>query len=175
MDTGTSDGDDSEETNRVSNYDTGSDENEGVTQAAPTSRAVQDGTVEAEKLEALAFRIQDVGADGGIIVTTLDLQSGARKIADSQNIITVRMPQDSTVENYMMRTGHGARLVPVSSSGLPLRASGRNAAGQAEPHPAVPALHRTSLPDRRAALRGGLVMGTAAGHPERASDEAKMV
>jgi hypothetical protein len=50
--------------------------------------------VEAEKLEALAFRIQDAGADGGIIVTTLDLQAGARKIADSQNVTTVRMPQD---------------------------------------------------------------------------------
>lgn len=58
--------------------------------------------VEAEKLEALAFRIQDAGADGGIIVTTLDLQAGAQKIADSQNIITVRMPQDSTIENYVM-------------------------------------------------------------------------
>jgi Restriction endonuclease len=59
--------------------------------------------VEAEKLEALAFRIQDVGADGGIIVTTLALQSGARKIAESQNIVTVRMSQDSTIENYVMR------------------------------------------------------------------------
>jgi len=59
--------------------------------------------VEAEKLEALAFRIQDAGADGGIIVTPIDLQAGAKKIAESQDIITVRMPQDSTIENYVFK------------------------------------------------------------------------
>lgn len=57
--------------------------------------------VEAEKLEALAFRIQDAGADGGIIVTPIDLQAGAQKIADSRNVITVRMPPDVTLENYV--------------------------------------------------------------------------
>jgi len=31
------------------------------------------------------------------------------------------------------------------------------------------------LPERRAALRGGLVMATTAGHPERAPDDTKRV
>src|SRR5947209_5855900 len=40
--------------------------------------------VEPEKLEALAFRIMDAGAIGGIVVSPMGLQEGAAKIADSQ-------------------------------------------------------------------------------------------
>src|SRR4051812_35916433 len=47
--------------------------------------------VEAEKLEALAFRITDAGATGGVVVSPMGLQAGAAKIAASQNIVSARL------------------------------------------------------------------------------------
>lgn len=65
-----------------------------------------------EQLAALAFRIQDTGSSGGIIVSTLGLQAGADKIAKAGNIIDVRLHKDSTPETFMIeflgRVVHGA-------------------------------------------------------------------
>lgn len=56
-----------------------------------------------EKLGALAFRIQDVGADGGIIVSPLGLQSGAQKVAEANNIVSVQIDAKSTIEGFTAR------------------------------------------------------------------------
>jgi hypothetical protein len=55
-----------------------------------------------EAVGALAFKIQDVGAVGGIIVTPLPLQRGAAAIASHAKIIEVRLDQNSTFEQFGM-------------------------------------------------------------------------
>lgn len=55
-----------------------------------------------EKLGALAYRIFDSGAKGGIMVSPLGLQSGAELVADAENIVSVKLTPDSTTKNYMM-------------------------------------------------------------------------
>ena len=49
-----------------------------------------------EQLGGLAFRISDIGAKGGILVSPLGLQEGAAKIAESANIINVQIAPNST-------------------------------------------------------------------------------
>jgi hypothetical protein len=55
-----------------------------------------------EDMAALAYRILDTGAKGGIIVSPLDLQEGARKIAEAENIVSVRLGENSTNRNYVL-------------------------------------------------------------------------
>ncbi len=52
---------------------------------------------------ALAFTIQDAGADGGILVSPLGLQAGAKLVAASANIVEVTLTPDSTTTDYMMQ------------------------------------------------------------------------
>jgi len=59
--------------------------------------------VEAAKLEALAFRITDAGAAGGIVVSPMGLQEGAAKIAASQNIVTVQLNREANQYEYVLR------------------------------------------------------------------------
>lgn len=54
-----------------------------------------------EHLAALAYRIHDLGGAGGIIVSPLPLQSGARIVAEHEKIVEVTLAADSTSENYM--------------------------------------------------------------------------
>ena len=54
-------------------------------------------------LAALAFQISDVGAVGGIVVTPLELQAGAKAIAESNDIIHVTLSPESTTTDYFMR------------------------------------------------------------------------
>jgi hypothetical protein len=51
---------------------------------------------------SLAWTIQDVGADGGILVSPLGLQEGAKKVAAQANIVEVVLNQDSTTTNYLL-------------------------------------------------------------------------
>ena len=37
----------------------------------------------------MAYRISDTGAEGGIIVSPLGVQEGGKKIAETENIVTV--------------------------------------------------------------------------------------
>ena len=53
-------------------------------------------------MAALAFRIKDIGAQGGIIVSPFDLQSGAKKIAVHSNIQHVILDPKSTTSHYIM-------------------------------------------------------------------------
>lgn len=55
-----------------------------------------------ESVGGLAFRIKDTGAKGGILVTPLPLQSGAKKVADSANIEHVTLDTSSTTTDYVM-------------------------------------------------------------------------
>ncbi len=51
----------------------------------------------------LAFSIIDAGGTGGVIVSPMDLQKGAKKIAASQNIVHVKLPANSTPENFIIK------------------------------------------------------------------------
>jgi hypothetical protein len=59
--------------------------------------------VNQETVAGLAFRIQDTGASGGIIVTPLGFQEGAHKVAAHTGIHTVRLNQDSTKTDYVLQ------------------------------------------------------------------------
>lgn len=56
-----------------------------------------------EKVGALAFRIFDTSASGGIIVSPLGLQEGGKKIANATNIHEVILEANSTTKEYFMR------------------------------------------------------------------------
>lgn len=72
-----------------------------------------------EALGALAYRISDTGAVGGIIVSPLPLQDGAKKVAEATNIVHVLLDPDSTPEDFAMSffdkifVGKGERI-PIS-------------------------------------------------------------
>ena len=53
-----------------------------------------------EAVGGLAYRIIDTGASGGIIVSPLPLQDGAKKVAKANHIVHVRLGPDSTPENF---------------------------------------------------------------------------
>ncbi len=63
----------------------------------PNSRLTQ------EEVGGLAFRISDIGADGAILVSPLDLQTGTKLVAESAAIQHVRLRPDSTTTDYLMR------------------------------------------------------------------------
>jgi hypothetical protein len=52
---------------------------------------------------ALAWTIQDTGATGGILVSPLGLQAGAKKVAEKSNIVEVTLDQNSTRTDYVLR------------------------------------------------------------------------
>ena len=51
---------------------------------------------------SLAWTIQDTGGTGGILVSPLGLQEGAKKVADKSKIVEVVLDQDSTTTDYML-------------------------------------------------------------------------
>lgn len=55
-----------------------------------------------EQVGGLAYRIIDTGAAGGIMVSPLGLQEGARKVAAAENIVTVHMDENSTTTDYIL-------------------------------------------------------------------------
>jgi len=55
-----------------------------------------------EHMAALAYRIGDTGAIGGIVVSPLGLQEGARKIAQAKNVISVQLAPNSTTSEYLL-------------------------------------------------------------------------
>ena len=54
-----------------------------------------------EDMGALAYRIGDVGASGGIVVSPLPLQRGAELVAKATGIEHVRLTPDSTATDYL--------------------------------------------------------------------------
>lgn len=57
-------------------------------------------------MAGLAYRVIDTGSSGGIIVSPLGLQAGARKVADSEEILEVALDPDSTPQEFAMRFLH---------------------------------------------------------------------
>ncbi len=51
---------------------------------------------------SLAWTIHEVGAEGGILVSPMGLQEGAKKVAASAKIIEVVLDQSSTTTDYML-------------------------------------------------------------------------
>lgn len=60
-------------------------------------------TIDQETVGGLAFRIDDTSADGGILVSPMDFQKGAKLVAASNNIMHAQLPTDSTIDNYLMK------------------------------------------------------------------------
>ncbi len=56
-----------------------------------------------EKVAALAYRITDAGASGGILVSPLGFQEGAKKVAAAESITEILMDANSTRTDYMLR------------------------------------------------------------------------
>src|SRR5205807_1059873 len=54
-----------------------------------------------EALAGLAYRILDTGAAGGIIVSPLPLQEGAKKVAQAEKIVEVTLNKDCTTTEYV--------------------------------------------------------------------------
>ncbi|MGE0344456.1 MAG: restriction endonuclease [Porticoccaceae bacterium] len=59
--------------------------------------------VNQEIIAGLAFRIKDTGAEGGIIVTPMQLQKGAQIVASHEGIKHVRLDKASTHSNYIFQ------------------------------------------------------------------------
>jgi len=62
----------------------------------PTSKLNQ------EHVAGLAYRILDTRASGGILVSPLDLQSGAKKVAAHSKIQHVKLDPESTTTEYVL-------------------------------------------------------------------------
>ncbi len=56
-----------------------------------------------EQVGGLAFRIIDTGASGGIYVSPLGFQEGAKKVAAATGIHEVKLGPDSTRTDYVLR------------------------------------------------------------------------
>lgn len=56
-----------------------------------------------EKMGALAYRIIDTGASGGIIVSPLGVQEGAAMITAAENIQVVHLNENSTTTEYVLQ------------------------------------------------------------------------
>ena len=55
-----------------------------------------------EQVAALAYRILDSGAKGGIIVSPLGVQEGGHKVAEAEGIITVNLSEHATRESFLL-------------------------------------------------------------------------
>lgn len=58
--------------------------------------------INQEEMGAIANRITDLGAAGGIVVTPIGLQKGAQLVAKHNNIELVRLNKDATPTDFMM-------------------------------------------------------------------------
>jgi hypothetical protein len=58
--------------------------------------------LKAEDMGAVVFRIADVGAAGGIVVTPIGVQEGGEKIAKHNGIDVVRLNEGATMTDFMM-------------------------------------------------------------------------
>lgn len=59
--------------------------------------------VDQATVASLAFQIIDTGASGGILVSPLGFQKGAKKVAAAQRIVEVKFDPRSTYTDYFIR------------------------------------------------------------------------
>lgn len=64
-------------------------------------RQRQYSTLSQESLAGFAYRVKDTGAYQGIVVTTIGLQDGAKKVAEAEKITEIKLDYTSTSENYI--------------------------------------------------------------------------
>jgi hypothetical protein len=62
-----------------------------------------DARLKKKDIAALAYVIADTGAAGGIVVTPLELQAGAKRVAEHANIIHVKLSANSTTADYLLK------------------------------------------------------------------------
>lgn len=84
--------------------------------------------ISQEQVGGLAYRIRDLGGAGGIMVSPLGLQSGAKIVAAAENVIEVKLSPDATTVEYLMEfldrihVGLEDRLGPITDAvGIVLR------------------------------------------------------
>lgn len=58
--------------------------------------------INQESLAAIAFRIEDIGSEGGIIISPLGLQKGAKQIAKAKNIVSVTLNESCTPTEFRL-------------------------------------------------------------------------
>lgn len=81
-------------------------------------RCYTSSRISQEGMGALAFRIQDLGAHGGILVSPLAPQLGARKIAAANGIQYLQLNSDATSTDYVLMVGFLDRaFIGVSDTG----------------------------------------------------------
>jgi Restriction endonuclease len=89
-------------------------------------RRYTDSKPNQEALAALAYRIRDTGAAGGIIVTPLGIQEGAAKVARAEEIVSVLLDASSTTSDYVLKFLNnvmiGASLKISAAAGLEVSA-----------------------------------------------------
>ncbi|MEQ8786594.1 MAG: hypothetical protein RIC55_09860 [Pirellulaceae bacterium] len=56
--------------------------------------------LDQESLAAFAYRVSKTGATGGIVVSPLGLQAGAQRIADAENVVSVKLTPTSTPKQF---------------------------------------------------------------------------
>lgn len=74
-----------------------------------------------EAVGGFAYRIHDVGGTGGLLVSPLPLQKGAKFVAKASNVLHVRLEPWSTSDDYLVeilgRSLHGCGLQSVAVFG----------------------------------------------------------
>mgnify|MGYP000996524623 CR=1 FL=1 len=81
----------------------------------------KNGNISQEIIGGLAYRIIDLGASGGIIVSPCDLQYGAKMVASHASIKHIKLTPDSTKVSYLMR--HLERIFAGESEHISIRDS----------------------------------------------------
>ena len=56
-----------------------------------------------EHIGAIAYRIKDTGAEGGLVVSPFEFQKGAKIVANHENIQNVILDPKSTTTNYILK------------------------------------------------------------------------
>jgi Restriction endonuclease len=59
--------------------------------------------VKAEAIGALAYRMSDLGASGGIVVTPIGVQHGGQLVAKAEGIQIVQLDADSSTTSFLLR------------------------------------------------------------------------
>ena len=57
-------------------------------------------------IATLAYKVQDVGAAGAVIITSIGLQKGAKKVASKKGFHIVYLPKESAFEDFVARCGN---------------------------------------------------------------------
>lgn len=77
--------------------------------------------VKQEDIGGLAYKITDTGSSGGIFITPIGFQEGAKKVTKSENITTVILHEDSSSSDYVLQF---LNHIKVGASGT-LKLSGK--------------------------------------------------